>query len=104
MTHNLVVENIKCGGCANSIMTNLSKLKGVHKVTLDITQGCIQVDTDDLDTVETVLEKLHHMVSSAGQRVWNDHRYILYQLFDRESDFVIGWQIWKSMAGTIVTN
>lgn len=61
MIHNLYVENIKCHGCAHSIVTGLSKVKGVHQVTVDIAQGSIQLDMDELDTLEAVIEKLHHM-------------------------------------------
>lgn len=61
MTHNLFVENIKCGGCAHSIEASLSKMQGVHQVKVDITQGSIQLDVDEVDTLRAVIEKLHHM-------------------------------------------
>lgn len=61
MTHNLYVENIKCSGCAHSIETSLSKVKGVHQVTVDIAQGSIKLDMDEVNTLKAVIEKLHHM-------------------------------------------
>ncbi|MDD3004755.1 heavy metal-associated domain-containing protein [Flavobacterium sp.] len=35
MEQQFVVENIKCGGCMNSIKTALLKLDGVTEVTID---------------------------------------------------------------------
>ena len=67
MKHDLHVENIKCSGCAHSIVTSLSKVKGVHQVTVDVENGSIQR---------------------------NDNRNILHQLFDRQSDFLVVLQIW----------
>ena len=34
-THEIFVENIKCGGCMNSIKTALLKLKGLTAVEID---------------------------------------------------------------------
>jgi len=41
------VENIKCGGCAGSIVSGLKALEGVVAVTVDVAQGRITVDGDD---------------------------------------------------------
>jgi copper chaperone CopZ len=60
MKHDLHVENIKCSGCAHSIVTSLSKVKGVHQVTVDVENGSIQLDMDEVSTLEAVIEKLHH--------------------------------------------
>lgn len=35
MTHQIEVENIKCGGCINSIRNALLKMEGVKNVTVD---------------------------------------------------------------------
>ena len=56
MTHNLYVENIKCSGCAHSIVTSLSKVKGVHLVTVDVEKGSIQLDMDEVNTLEAVID------------------------------------------------
>lgn len=61
MKHDLYVENIKCSGCAHSIVTSLSKVKGVQLVTVDVEKGSIQLDIDEVNTLEAVIEKLHHM-------------------------------------------
>lgn len=38
------VENIKCGGCANTIKNQVSKMDNVESVEVDIEQGIITVD------------------------------------------------------------
>ena len=35
MTHTIEVENIKCGGCVNSITKALMKMEGVKNVAID---------------------------------------------------------------------
>lgn len=39
MQHRLNVDNIKCGGCAHSIVSKLSALEGVSDVSVEIEQG-----------------------------------------------------------------
>ena len=59
MKHIIEVENIKCGGCANTIMNKLNKLDGVEQVSVDIEQGRVSVDAADHSReqlVETLLQ------------------------------------------------
>jgi len=44
MSFSIAVENIKCGGCANSIRKALSAVEGVTSVAVDIEQGEVRVD------------------------------------------------------------
>ncbi len=46
MDQQITVENIKCGGCVNSIQSALLKLGTVEKVTIDIETGIISVFGD----------------------------------------------------------
>jgi copper chaperone len=41
------VENIKCGGCANSIVKGLQELEGIASVAVDVEQGRVTIDADD---------------------------------------------------------
>jgi copper chaperone len=41
------VENIKCGGCANTIVRQLKKIAGVDGVSVDIDNGRVTVDADE---------------------------------------------------------
>jgi copper chaperone len=47
MSFTLSVENIKCGGCANSIRKALAGLEGVGSVDVDIERGEVRVDGGD---------------------------------------------------------
>ena len=49
MTHTITVENIKCGGCMNSIKTSLLKIEGVEHVAVD-------KDSETV-TIESTVEK-----------------------------------------------
>ena len=51
MTHLIEVENIKCGGCANSIKTALLKIKQVESVKVDKETETITV-TGTADVIE----------------------------------------------------
>ncbi|MEE4294097.1 MAG: heavy metal-associated domain-containing protein [Xanthomonadales bacterium] len=57
MNYEVSVENIKCGGCANTIRTRLEKLDGIDSVTVDVESGRVTVDGDE-DTRENVIERL----------------------------------------------
>lgn len=45
MTHKIEVENIKCGGCMNSIKTALFKIKNVTEVTIDKESDTITINS-----------------------------------------------------------
>ena len=44
MIHTIEVENIKCGGCMNSIKTALMKIDGVSNVEIDKDKELITLD------------------------------------------------------------
>ena len=47
MSWTVTVENIKCGGCANSIRKALTAIPGVTDVDVDIEKGDIRVNAED---------------------------------------------------------
>ncbi|MEG1607288.1 MAG: heavy metal-associated domain-containing protein [Mucinivorans sp.] len=47
MKTTILVDNIRCGGCANSIRKALSALPGVEAVEVDIAKGSIAVEHQD---------------------------------------------------------
>jgi copper chaperone len=57
MSWTVSVENIKCGGCANSIKKALIAIPGVSDVNVDIEKGDIQVQGDEAAR-HAVVEKL----------------------------------------------
>ena len=44
MTQKITVENIKCGGCINSIKTALMKINGVQSINIDKDTETITID------------------------------------------------------------
>ena len=46
MNIEIFVENIKCGGCANSITKKILQQDGVKSVEVDIERGSVQIDGD----------------------------------------------------------
>lgn len=58
MQHIIEVENIKCGGCANTITRQLKQIAGVEAVSVDIDSGRVTVEADD-QTREQVIAALH---------------------------------------------
>jgi len=59
MEHVIEVENIRCGGCANTITHSLQKLDGVSNVSVDIENGRVTVTaaTDDRERLVASLLK-----------------------------------------------
>jgi copper chaperone len=57
MKHIIEVENIKCGGCANTIVNKLGKLEDVEQVSVDIEQGRVNIDAAD-DSREQLVKTL----------------------------------------------
>ena len=47
MQHVIDVENIRCGGCANTIGKTLRKIDGVVNVDVDIENGRVTVEGSD---------------------------------------------------------
>jgi copper chaperone len=59
MEHIIEVENIKCGGCANTIEKQLRKLDSVSAVNIDIEAGQVTIEaatTDREQLVATLLK------------------------------------------------
>ena len=54
MKESIVVQNLKCGGCAHTITTKLSKLEGVSHVSVDIERSIVEIDYD-VDILKTSL-------------------------------------------------
>ena len=46
MAYEISVENIKCGGCANTITTKLNEMDAIDSCSVDIEAGVISIDGD----------------------------------------------------------
>jgi len=57
----LKVENIKCGGCANTIVKKLSSIDGVSNLEVDIENQEVKFDAESELQVEGVVKSLADM-------------------------------------------
>jgi copper chaperone len=60
MTWTIAVENIKCGGCANTISKALLAVNGVAGVDVDREKGEIRVDGDGASR-DAVVQRLRQL-------------------------------------------
>ncbi|MBN8682785.1 MAG: heavy-metal-associated domain-containing protein [Chitinophagales bacterium] len=61
MKHTFIVENIKCGGCMNSIRKGLLHLQGVQDVAITKEEAKVEVEADEFVSAETIAESLRSM-------------------------------------------
>jgi copper chaperone len=56
-TERILVSNVKCGGCADTIKAGLQAVAGVESVAVDIDEGAVTVDLSS-DALAAVRDKL----------------------------------------------
>lgn len=57
----ITVENIKCGGCANSITAGLMEDPYVMQVQVDVNNGSIWLELEDEGSRDAIVERLTKM-------------------------------------------
>ncbi len=69
MTYELTVENIKCGGCASTIISRLNKLDSIDDCQVDIENGVISITGDESNKAEVtaLLLKLGYPESGTAE-------------------------------------
>lgn len=62
----LIVANVKCGGCASTIREGLSGLPGVDLVNVDIATGTVNIEGSDFNAanIQAKLGELGYPVQS----------------------------------------
>ena len=63
------IQNLKCGGCANTIITQLSKLQGISDVSVntDTNEVSVSHNTDyDFRNVKTKLSAIGYPITGAS--------------------------------------
>jgi copper chaperone len=58
----LYIQNLKCGGCANTITKQLSVISGVSKLEVQVEESTVTFDYTD----ETVLEEVRTQLQKLG--------------------------------------
>lgn len=61
METKILIDNIKCGGCANTIRKSLSFFKGVQEVEVDPENELVTLEHSDILDLKAVKEKLHQL-------------------------------------------
>ncbi|WP_222983130.1 heavy-metal-associated domain-containing protein [Flagellimonas meishanensis] len=61
MMTTIVIQNLKCGGCANTIKRNLEKLDGLSKVQVNLEKNEVVLQAVSNSVMERAKESLKHM-------------------------------------------
>ena len=61
MKETYYIENIKCGGCANSIRDAALQVEGIESIEVDVENQSIVIESDSPETFSLVLEKLNKL-------------------------------------------
>ena len=59
MKTELNIQNLKCGGCANTITTKLSKLNGINNVEVDVESSSVSFNYESDEELTLVKSKLN---------------------------------------------
>lgn len=60
MKHSVVIQNLKCGGCANTVTKELSALDGVSHVSVDEETSEVHFDASE-EKLNEVTERLSQL-------------------------------------------
>lgn len=44
MKESIIVQNLKCGGCANTITSKVSQMEGISNVSVDVEKSLVTVE------------------------------------------------------------
>ena len=58
-TEKILVANLKCGGCENTIKTKISEIEGVESVMVNHDEDAVIINYDGKATREDFTKKLH---------------------------------------------
>ncbi len=79
MKYNIVVENVKCHGCENSIKKRLSKFDTLKNISIDNESGTIDFELDESKNVQLVIDalnKIGYPLAGTGNNIHNIKSYV----------------------------
>jgi copper chaperone CopZ len=68
MQSQFTIQNLKCGGCANTITKGVDSVEGVSNVHVDIEKSVVSFDYENDENLQLIHDKLAHL----GYPVEND--------------------------------
>ena len=57
----IAIQNLKCGGCANTIKRKLEKLEGVSNINVEVEKSEVALEIESKDLMDKVEESLRIM-------------------------------------------
>jgi|TARA_B110001469_G_scaffold113683_1_gene117201 copper chaperone len=72
MTTTLEIQNLKCGGCAHTIITKLNALEGIQNVSVDTETNTVSYENEFTNAVESatkLLSKLGYPVNGDANSI-----------------------------------
>ena len=70
-----VIQNLKCGGCANTITKALNDLPGISNTIVDVDTNSVSFEYERAEQIETV----EHKLSQLGYPIDSDPNSLLKQ-------------------------
>jgi len=74
MKQEIYIENLKCGGCANTIINELKSVNEISEVNVDVEKSLVTLITN-----ETTLEIVREKLSKLGYPEVGDENTILHK-------------------------
>ncbi len=78
MEYSIVVENIKCGGCGNTVTKTVKKVPEVSEVAVDVETGKVtyEASSDVSQQVQQLLEKAGYPTEGNGNIITTAKSYV----------------------------
>ncbi len=64
-TQEIIIQNLKCNGCASTVRNKMSAIPGISEVVVDLETNRVQFRVADSDS-EAVLVQAKHALKAAG--------------------------------------
>lgn len=58
MKTTIIIQNLKCGGCAHTITTKLAALENVENISVDVETSAVSFETKSKEAISLIKDKL----------------------------------------------